>query len=119
MTSLDKRIEQLNQELAHLLRLHEGRVIQKPATTSIRLLHPQLHLKSGATGANTVGITAGHPFPVIRMNEPTGSKNPSGGLQPLFKTKAEVIERNAVGINRFAAGSEYRNNLRRKVQNLP
>ena len=40
-------------------------------------------------------------------------------MPPLFKTKAEVIERDAVGIKTFAVGSEYRNMLRREVQHLP
>src|SRR5437879_11655347 len=40
-------------------------------------------------------------------------------LPPLIKTKAEVIERDAVGIKTFAVGSEYPNKLRRKVQHLP
>src|SRR6266496_4568262 len=52
------------------------------------------------------------------MNEPTGAKNPSGCLQPLFKTKADVIERNAVGIKTFATESKYGNLLRCEVQHL-
>src|SRR6266571_1650174 len=52
------------------------------------------------------------------MNEPTGSRKISGGLPPLFKTKADVIERNAIGIKTFTIGSKYRNLLRREVQHL-
>src|SRR4029077_15575057 len=40
-------------------------------------------------------------------------------LPPLFKVKAEVIERDAVGIETFAVRSEYRNKLRCEVQHLP
>ena len=40
-------------------------------------------------------------------------------LPPLFKTKADVVERNAVGINALAVGSVHCNNLRREVQHLP
>src|ERR1700692_1066701 len=52
------------------------------------------------------------------MNEPTGAKNISGCLPPLFKTKADVIERNAVGTKTFTTGSKYRNLLRRGVEHL-
>ena len=52
------------------------------------------------------------------MKEPTGTKNISGCLPPLFKTKADVIERNAVGTKTFTTGSKYRNLLRREVQHL-
>src|SRR6266850_3228834 len=97
---------------------HRIKTNQKPAITPIRCLHPQLQLVSGATGASTIGMTARRPFSVIRMNEPTGAKKPSGCLPPLFKTKADVIERNAVGVNTFAVGSKYGNLLRREVQHL-
>src|SRR5438445_4370899 len=53
------------------------------------------------------------------MNEPTGMKKSFGCLPPLFKTKADVIEPNAVGIKTFTIGSKYRNLLRREVQHLP
>src|ERR1700722_17248401 len=53
------------------------------------------------------------------MNEPTGSKNSSRCLPPLFKTNADVIEPHAVGIKTFTTGSKYRNVLRREVQHLP
>ena len=52
------------------------------------------------------------------MNEPTGAKKPSGCLPPFLKTKADVIERNAVGIKTFTTGSKYRNLLGREVQHL-
>jgi len=52
------------------------------------------------------------------MNEPTGAKKPSGCLPPFLKTKADVIERNAVGIKTFTTGSKYGNVLRREVQHL-
>src|SRR6266581_3108091 len=92
---------------------------QEPAIIPIRAPHSQLQLVSGATGASTIGISACRPFPVIRMNEPTGKKKISGCLPPLFKTKADVIEPNAVGIKTFTIGSKYRNMLRRQVQHLP
>src|SRR5947208_1817806 len=52
------------------------------------------------------------------MNEPTGTKKISGCLPPLIKTKADVIERNAIGIKTFTIGSKYRNLLGREVQDL-
>jgi hypothetical protein len=55
-----------------------------------------------------------HPFTVIRMKELTAIRS----LPPLFKVKAEVIERDVVGIKAFTVRSEYRNMLRRKVQHL-
>jgi len=66
---------------------------------------------------STIGISARRPFSVIRMKKP-GRKKIPGGLPPLFKTKADVIEPNAVGIKTFATRSEYSNLLRRKVQHL-
>src|SRR5271169_991861 len=48
-----------------------------------------------------------------------GRKKSPRCLPPLFKTKADVIEPNAVGIKTFATRSEYRNKLRNEVQNLP
>src|ERR1700745_1370872 len=56
-----------------------------------------------------------HPFTVIRMKEFAAIRS----LPPLFKVKAEVIERDAVGIKAFAVRSEYRNKLRCEVQHLP
>ena len=38
---------------------------------------------------------------------------------PLFETKTEIIEHDAVGIKAFTIGPIYRNMLRREVQNLP
>src|SRR5258706_3163237 len=55
----------------------------------------------------------------MRMNKRLGRKKIRGGLPPLFKTKADVIEPNAVGIKTFATRSEYSNKLRNEVQNLP
>src|SRR5271168_3835205 len=46
-------------------------------------------------------------------------KKSPGCLEPLFKTKADVIERNAVGMETFATRSEYSNKLRREIQHLP
>ena len=43
----------------------------------------------------------------------------SGYLPPLFKTKAEVIERKAIGIKTFAIRPEYSDMLWREVQHLP
>src|SRR5258707_1297367 len=45
----------------------------------------------------------GDPFPVIRMKELIAINS----LQPLFKSNAQVIEQDAVGIKTFATGSEY------------
>src|SRR6266849_6920058 len=52
------------------------------------------------------------------MNKRRGHKIISGYLLPFFKTKADVIEPNAVGIKTFATRSEYSNLLRRTVQHL-
>src|SRR6202043_3251596 len=49
------------------------------------------------------------------MNE----RAPSFSLPPRIKTKAGVVERNAIGIQTFAVGSVYGNKLRREVQHLP
>src|SRR5712692_4970523 len=84
----------------------------------IRCLQPQLHVVSGATGQKTFG-SARHPLPVVRMNEPTGTKKASGCLQPLFKSKTDVVERNAVGIKTFTTGTKHGNLLRREVHYLP
>src|SRR5438132_1359759 len=85
---------------------------------SVSSPHPELQFVSGATGASTIGISARRPLPVVRMKEPTWTKNSSGFLPPLFKTKADVIERNAVGIKTFTTGSTYRNLLGREVHHL-
>src|SRR5712691_9371143 len=50
--------------------------------------------------------------------KPIGTKNISGYLLPLFKTKADVIERNTIGIKTFTTGSKYHNLLRREVHHL-
>src|SRR5580704_60116 len=52
------------------------------------------------------------------MKKNSGLKKNSGGLPPLFKTKADVIEPNAVGVKTFAIHSVYSNKLRNEVQNL-
>src|SRR5690348_2999643 len=53
------------------------------------------------------------------MNKRRPGRNKSPGCPPpLFKTKADVIEPNAVGIKTFAARSEYSNNLRNEVDYL-
>src|SRR5271165_4054692 len=58
---------------------------------------------------------ADRPFPVIRMKGLT-KFNPQ---PPLFKTKAPVIEHDAVGVKAFTIRPVYRNKLRRQVENLP
>src|SRR6266851_1657206 len=90
---------------------------QEPAISAITFAYSQLQLVSGATGVSTIGISARRPFSVIWMKKP-GRKKIPGCLPPLFKTKADVIEPNAVGIKTFATRSEYSNLLRRKVQHL-
>ena len=40
-------------------------------------------------------------------------------LSPLINSKAGVFEHHAIGIQTFAVGSVYRNELRREVQHLP
>src|SRR5580704_19660749 len=62
-------------------------------------------------------MSARRPFSVIRMKRP-GRKKIPGCLPPLFKTKADVIEPNAVGIKTFAIRSEYSNKLRNEVDYL-
>src|SRR5882672_9015298 len=42
-----------------------------------------------------------------------------GRLPPLFKRKPQVLKSHAVDIQAFAIRSVYRDELRRKVQNLP
>src|SRR4029077_6613415 len=90
---------------------------QKPAIASIMLAQPQLHFVSRATCHTPIPASL-HPFRIIRMNERTGAKKPSGCLPPLFKTKADVIERNAVGVKTFATRSEHSNKLRNEVDDL-
>src|SRR3984957_3938402 len=62
-------------------------------------------------------MSARRPFSVIRMKRPRRKKIP-GCLPPLFKTKADVFEPNAVGIETFATRSEYSNKLRNEVDYL-
>src|SRR5260370_32603553 len=45
-------------------------------------------------------------------------KKIAGCLPPLFKTKADVLEPNAVGIKTFATRSEDNNNLTNEVEYL-
>ena len=52
------------------------------------------------------------------MKKTPGLKKTSGRLLPLFKTTADEIEPNAVGIKTFATRSEYPNNLGKEVQHL-
>ena len=83
---------------------------EEPAIRSIALAQPQLHLLNRAARKRTIkGIE--HPFPVIRMKVHTAIRR----LLPLFETKADVVERNAVGIKALAVGPVHRNNLRREV----
>src|SRR5229473_1007577 len=91
---------------------------QKPAIIPIRSPQTEFRLVSGATGTICIEI-ARRSFPVIRMNEQTGTKRKSGCLPPLFKTNAVVIERNAVGIKTLTTGSINPHLLGREVQNLP
>src|SRR3984957_8640538 len=63
-------------------------------------------------------MSARRTFSVIRMKIRRGQKSAPGRLPPLFKTKADVIEPNAVGIKTFATRSEYSNNLRNEVDYL-
>ena len=91
---------------------------QEPAIGPIALAHTQLQLASGATGPISTEI-ARRSFLVIRMNEQTRVKRMSQCLPPPFKTKADVIERNPVGIETFAIRSEYSNMLRNQIDHLP
>src|SRR5258707_1537021 len=52
------------------------------------------------------------------MNKKPGAKKMYGCLPPLFKTKAEVIESNAVDIKTFAIRSEHSNMLWHEVDYL-
>src|SRR6266403_1177522 len=90
---------------------------QEPAISSIALAQPQLQLVGRSCRESTIKIIP-VPRSVIRMNKRPGRKKIPGCLPPLFKTKADVIEPNAVGIKTFATRSEYSNLLRRKVQHL-
>src|SRR6266704_2688228 len=91
---------------------------QEPAISSITFAHSQFQLESGATGASVIGISARRTFSVIRMKKRRERKQISGCLPPLFKTKADVLEPNAVGIETFATRSEDNNNLRNEVEYL-
>ncbi len=58
---------------------------------------------------------AGGPLPVIGMKGRTKFRS----LLPLFETKTEVIEHDAVGVKAFTIRPVHRNKLRHQVQNLP
>src|SRR6267154_286737 len=87
---------------------------QEPAISAIASAQPQLQLVSRATSDNVTKNTVEPPV-VIRMNVIAAAR----GLLPLFETKTEVIERDAVKVKAFTVRSVYRNMLRRKVQHLP
>src|ERR1700739_4784836 len=78
---------------------------KKPAITSITFAQSHLQLESSATGESTIRIP-GDPLPVIRMKEltPMGRYRAIKSLPPLLKSKAEVIERDAVYKETFAVG---------------
>src|SRR5260370_40491902 len=58
-------------------------------------------------------------YTVSWINNITWQKKPSGCYPPLLKNKANVIERNAFGIETFATRSEYSIKLRNEVDYLP
>ena len=82
--------------------------------TAIALAQPQFILVGRPCRASPIEIVA-LPRAVIWMNERKALKS----LLPLFTSKAEVIECNAVDIKTFAIRSVYRNNVWRGVQYLP
>src|SRR6266403_5983120 len=92
---------------------------KKPAITSITFAQSHFQLVSSTTGESTIRIPA-DPLPVIRMNEltPTGRYRAIESLPPLLKSKAEVIEPDAVYKETFAVGTEYTNKLWREVDYL-
>src|SRR6266481_10070797 len=92
---------------------------KKPAITSVTFAQSHLQLESSATGASTIRIP-GDPLPVITMKEltPIGRYRAIDSLPPLLKSKAEVIERDAVYKETFAVGTEYTNKLWREVDYL-
>src|SRR6266481_8113143 len=92
---------------------------KKPAITSVTFAQSHLQLESSATGASTIRIP-GDPLPVIAMKEltPIGRYRAIDSLPPLLKSKAEVIERDAVYKETFAVGTEYTNKLWREVDYL-
>src|SRR5690348_3203852 len=81
---------------------------EEPAISSISFAESQLHLLNVAAGKSTIKRIE-HPLLVIRMKVHAAI----GRQPPLFKIDAEVIERNAVGINALAVGPVHRNDLRR------
>src|SRR6476660_100047 len=87
---------------------------QEPAKTSIIFACSQLQLIGRGASDSTVKNTV-EPLGVIRMNVVAGTRK----LPPLFETKTEVIERDAVGVKAFTIRSVYHNMLRSQVQNLP
>src|SRR6266436_7345688 len=92
---------------------------KKPAITSVTFAQSHLQLESSATGASTIRIP-GDPLPVIAMKEliAIGRYRAIDSLPPLLKSKAEVIERDAVYKETFAVGTEYTNKLWREVDYL-
>src|SRR5579864_6270003 len=86
---------------------------QKPAIASIMLAQPQLHLVSRATCQSTIPASL-DPFRIIRVGLAAPAR-----LPPLVKPNAEIIERHAVGVKTFEIGSEYSNELRCEVKDLP
>src|SRR5260370_1461733 len=92
---------------------------KKPAITSITFAQSHLQLESSATGESTIRIP-GDLLPVIRMNEliAIGLYRAIESLPPLLKSKAEVIERDAVYKETFTVGTEYTNKLWREVDYL-
>src|SRR6266566_3849288 len=91
---------------------------KKPAITSITFAQSHLQLESSATGESTIRIP-GDPLPVIRMKELIAiGYRAIEPLPPLLKSKAEVIERDAVYKETFAVGTEYSNKLRNEVDYL-
>src|SRR6185295_7993436 len=87
---------------------------QKPTITAIALAQAQFILVGRPGRASTIKIIA-LPRAVIWMNERKALKS----LLPLFTSKAEVIECNAVDIETFAIRSVYRDNVWGGVQYLP
>src|ERR1700751_3833578 len=78
---------------------------QKPAITSITFAQPHLQVESGATGESTIGIPH-DPLPVIRMKKFIAiGYRAIEALPPFLKSKAEVIERDAVYKENFAVGT--------------
>ena len=65
--------------------------------------------------SNGVIEKTGNLLDVVRVKISAATKR----LPPLFETKTDVIEKDAVGVKAFTVRSVYCNELRRKVQDLP